>query len=173
MTLGLGILFLYLKWKEDREGVGNTIVLNFASYLSNKKAFGNLVSETEGVGNNRKLVTYRMAGEDARVISDKVIDLPFGTLDGELNVKIVWPKNSEKLQTLIRTSSLGKEITNNIEKMDEENTTIESLREGLKRRGILTKILGGGELSKAEIRRMDEQLGEVIKHLLKSPEEKK
>ena len=131
---------------------------------------GDTVLVISGKDRWKKSKILQVFPKENRVIVDKTIELPRGTLSKDREIKILLPRNSEDLTEEIRNTEFGKYLINYIEKKNLENNLISSLREQRDRQEIIRLLHGGGELSVEEIHRRNELLEEVARALIKEKE---
>jgi len=177
ILVGVGVagMFIYLLFFKYKEEITNDpIAINLNSDKSNKRSMGIVKNISKG-RKGRFLVTFSPKDVDVekdnesecKVIVDKIIELPKGTLSKDRDIKILLPRYSEELVDELKEDWFGRSLIEYIEKKNDNNNIIESLREGLERKGVIRVLHGAGELSKEEIRRLRELRDEIDNMLIK------
>ncbi len=179
LTMGGVCAYAYFKLSKKEEKQNLPILFNLDSRHSNGRALSVIIKEEIGVNGRKKItinprdvdVDKQIEEEENSIISNNIIEFPRGSLSNDREIKINLPINSEDLTEGIQNSVLGKTLSKFIEKKDEEHNTISAIREARNRQNVINLALGGGELSNAQIARLNEMLEAVSDTIKKDKRE--
>ena len=102
----------------------------------------------------------------------KVISFPRGTFSAERNRLWLLPPNPEDLPEELKSTKFGEVIMKMIEDINNNKTEVEVIREGADRVRDIYERMGDGEISEAELGRLDKMHDILSKQSMKVEERK-
>ncbi len=103
---------------------------------------------------------------------DKVIAFPRTTFSGERNKIWLLPPNPEDLSEEIKKSEIGKLLMAMIDDINNKETEISIIREGADRTRNIFSRQGDGEISSAELDRLDSLHEKIVKNAMRVDDKK-
>ncbi len=178
--VGLGIWVFVMISKKEEELDDKNIIINFMPQHTapHKGYFIGAEISTTKVGNRQliEMVPKDVKKEDiekfkkienVKIVGDrnKIDILPLGDASDARNIKLIWPPTPEDFPQSIKNSRFGKFLMKYVEELDIDNTEIDIIREGSKRKTKLLKKMGDGEVSEEYIEATDEMTKDLIKNV--------
>jgi len=187
IAIALFVWLMITVYQEGPKPQDYTIVDNFMPQYTNNFSSGILLSVD--IGDKRNGYTFipkdvdyygrrknknkeKITPQTVYIDKRKAISMPRSTFSGERNRLWLLPVNPEDIPEIMKSTPLGKALMTMIDNINNKETEVEVIRAGADRVRDIYGRMGDGEISSAEIDRLEAAHANILKQSSKEEDKK-